>query len=99
MSQYRLHIGHEFIGTLVEDTLDFPWVLGSFHPEHGFERVRPLFDKERQLLREKRLEEWREEWDNLIRTGLILYPMDRNDAPIEDFLIHIEGSRFMLKSP
>lgn len=65
------------------------WQEGTFDPGPGFEAVRPLFDRERELLEAERMEEWEETWDELAE-GRILQPLDGRGT-IGEFLLHIES--------
>ncbi len=63
-------------------------VGGTFEPASGFEAVRPLFDRERELLKADWIDEWGTAGDELAM-GLRLEPLDGR-APITEFLLHIE---------
>lgn len=89
MPDYRIYRGDVLLGTLTRTGSDMPWWLGTFDPEPAFERVRPLFDRERELLEADRVDEWGTTWDELAE-GLRLEPLDGR-APITEFLLHIES--------
>jgi len=65
-----------------------PWWEGTFDPAPGFEAVRPLLDRERELLAADRIEEWCVAWDELAEE-LRLEPLDGRE-PITEFLLHID---------
>jgi hypothetical protein len=65
------------------------WDHGAFDAAPGSEAVRPLFDRERELLEADRIDEWCAAWDELAE-ALRLEPLDGN-GPITEFLLHIEG--------
>jgi hypothetical protein len=89
MPDYRVSRGEVFLGTLTRTGSDMPWWEGTFDPAPGFEAVRPLFDRERELLDADRVDEWGAAWDELAE-GLRLEPLDGR-GPITEFLLHIEG--------
>jgi hypothetical protein len=86
---YRVYRGDEFLGTLTETGLDMPWWEGVFDAAPAFEVVRPLFDRERELLDADRMDEWDAAWDDLAE-GLRLEPLDGSE-PITEFVLHIDG--------
>jgi hypothetical protein len=66
-----------------------PWWEGEFDPTPEFWLVRPLFDRERELLdADEDIDAWTSAWDEL-SAGLVLEPLDDRE-PITDFLLHIE---------
>lgn len=88
MPDYRLHRGDVLLGTLTGTGSDMPWWQGTFKPTDGFDAVRSLFDRERELLNADRMDEWSTVWDEL-GEGLWLEPLDGRE-PITEFLLHIE---------
>jgi hypothetical protein len=86
---YRVYRGDVLLGTLTRTGSDMPWWGGAIDAAPGFEAVRPLFDRERELLDADRMEEWGAAWDELAE-GLRLEPLDGRD-PITEFLLHIEA--------
>ncbi len=87
MPDYRVHRGNVLLGTLTRTGSDWPWWHGTFEPADGFEVVRSLFNRERELLDADR-DEWGVVWDELAQ-GLRLEPLDGRE-PITEFLLHIE---------
>jgi hypothetical protein len=89
MADYRVYRGDRLLGTLTRTGMDMPWWEGTFDPVPGFEAVRPLFDRERELLEADRIDEWGAAWDELAE-GLRLEPLDGR-APIIEFLLQSEA--------
>jgi hypothetical protein len=89
---YRLYRSDVLIGTLTGTDDDFPWHYGTCDPAPAFELVRPLFDRELELLNADRMDEWEVAWEAVAALGLRLEPVAAG-ADIEEFLLHIEGSR------
>jgi hypothetical protein len=85
---YRVYRGDVLLGTLTRTGADWPWWEGTFDGAPGFEAVRPLFDRERELLEADRMDEWGAAWEELAE-GLRLEPLDGR-GPITEFLLHIE---------
>lgn len=77
------------LGTLTRTGSDMPWWEGTFDAAPGFAVVRPLFDRERELLDADRMDDWETVWDELAE-GLRLEPLDDRE-PITEFLLHIES--------
>lgn len=65
MADYRAYRGDQLLGTLTRTGLEMPWWEGIFDPTPSFEAVRPLFDRERELLNADRMDEWDAAWDEL----------------------------------
>lgn len=90
MPHYRVLKHGELLGTLTRIGGDFPWYAGIFVPAPGFEPLRHLFDRERELLEaDTDPDAWAAAWDEL-EVGLVLEPTDGRD-PITEFLLHIDG--------
>jgi hypothetical protein len=76
---------------------DFPWFSGTFRPSREFEAVRPLFERELELLRANEnddsasWDDWEEVHDELHDPGLRLTAPDSNYTA-DDILIHINGA-------
>ncbi len=88
MPDYRVVRDGMLLGTLTCTGSDMPWWEGEFEPAPGFESVRPLFDRERELLEADDMDAWGRAWDELA-VGLVLEPLDGRE-PITEFLLHIE---------
>jgi hypothetical protein len=89
LPEYRVYRGDVLLGTLTETGSDISRWERGFDAAPGFEAVRPLFDRERELLDADRMEKWGEAWDELAE-GLRLEPLDGRD-PITGFLLHIDA--------
>jgi len=92
MPDLRLCRGDVLLGTLTSTDDDFPWHHGTFDPAPAFEEVRPLFDRERELLDAERFDEWEAAWEAVVALGLRL-ELTATGATIDEFLLHIEGNR------
>ena len=66
-----------------------PWYEGIFDPVPEFASVRPLFDRERELLEADDIDAWCRAWDELA-DKMVLEPLDGREA-ITEFLLHIEA--------
>src|SRR5688500_13083229 len=78
------------LGTLTRTGSDMPWWQGEFDPAPGFESIRPMFDRERELLEaDEDMDAWGLAWDELA-VGMVLEPLDGR-ATITEFLLHIEA--------
>ena len=91
MPDYRVYRGTVLLGTLTRTGTDMPWFEGTFRAAPGFKAVRPMFDRERELLDADRMDEWQEAYDELAE-GLRLEPLDGRE-PITEFLLHIDGQQ------
>jgi hypothetical protein len=89
MPDYLVYRGETQLGSLTRIEGDLPWHRGTFAPTAAFMEVRPLFDRERELLDADRIEEWGKVWDEIAAPGLRLMPLDGRE-PITEFLLHIE---------
>lgn len=90
MPDYRVVRNGVLIGTLTRTGSDTPWWQGEFDPALGFESIRPLFDRERELLEaDEDMDAWGLAWDELA-VGMVLEPLDGR-ATITEFLLHIEA--------
>jgi hypothetical protein len=89
LADYRVYRGDQLLGTLTRTGGEMFWDEGDFDPAPGFETVRSLFNRERELLEADRIDEWCAAWDELAE-GLRLEPVDGRGA-ITEFLLHIEG--------
>lgn len=90
MPDYRVVRNGVLLGTLTRTGSDPPWWEGDFEPAPGFELIRPLFDRERELLdADDNMDAWGLAYDELAN-GLVLEPLDGRD-PITEFLLHIEA--------
>jgi hypothetical protein len=90
MPDYRVIRNGVLLGTLTRIGSDMPWWEGDFDPTPGFESVRPLFERERELLdADEDIDAWGRAWEEL-SVGLVLEPLDGR-KPITEFLLHIDG--------
>ena len=95
----RFYRGATLLGTIVLDPAhyDFPWFAGIFTPAEDFEAVRPLFDKERELLHNGSGNDpypnaWDVAWEVISQPGLRILSADGTEFT-SDPLIHIEGNK------
>jgi len=95
----RLYRGDTLIGIIDLDPAnhDFPWFAGIFQPVDDFEIVRPLFDRELELLNNTSNEDSEMDardaaWEAISQPGLRIVSADGNEFT-KDPLIHIEGTK------
>ena len=89
MPDYYVYRGDVLLGILTRTGSDMPWWEGAFDAAPGFEVVRPLFNRERELWDVDRIEEWGAAWDELV-AGVRLEPLVGRDS-IAEFLLHIDA--------
>ena len=90
MPDYRVVRNGMLLGTLTRTGSDMPWWEGDFAPAPGFDSVRPMFDRERELLdSDDDMDAWGRAWEELA-VGMVLVPLDGR-PPITEFLLHING--------
>lgn len=86
---WRLYQGEVLLGTL-KVWREMPWLSGKFHPTPAFEPLRPLFQREIDLLNAEEHEAWEEAYDAIDALGLSLWAPDA-EAPVREFLLHVDG--------
>lgn len=74
-------------GSLTRTSSDMPWFEGTFEAADGFEAIRSLFDRERELFNADLMDAWDALWCELAQ-GLRLEPLDGGE-PLTEFLLHI----------
>ncbi|RJL35965.1 hypothetical protein [Bailinhaonella thermotolerans] len=88
---WRVVRGDEVCGEITIDGVDMPWVRGSFVAGPGFAGVKPLFDRELELL--ERLDEdpeaWEAAYDRVADAVRLVSPR----GPVADFLLHVRDGR------
>jgi hypothetical protein len=90
MADYRVVRNGVLLGALTQTGSDMPWWEGTFEPAAGFESIRPMFEKERELLeKDEDMDAWGRAWEELA-VGMVLEPLDGRE-PITEFLLHIDG--------
>jgi len=84
----------ELVGTIVVDGFDFPWLSGQFDARPHFESLRPLFDREAELLNgtpDFDVDAWEAAYAPITEAGVRLVgPPGKN---VTGFILHIEGDR------
>jgi hypothetical protein len=89
VADHRVVRNGVLLGTLTRTGSDMPWWEGEFGPAPGFESIRPLFDRERELLEaDEDMDAWGRAYEELA-VGLFLEPLDGRE-PITEFLLHID---------
>lgn len=91
MPDYQLIRDGQALATLTRTGSDFPWHEGAYVATDAFEAVRPLFDRERALLEQDRMDEWERAWEEIEALGLVLRPLDGRPDIVE-FLIHFDDA-------
>ncbi|MET7641485.1 hypothetical protein [Streptomyces sp. NPDC005438] len=86
---WRLVRGTRPLGEIEVREVDFPWLVGRFTPDAGFEEVRSLFEAELSLLEEGEdgTGVWVEAYQRLRDEVTLIAP----DGQRPEFLLHIEG--------
>ena len=101
IGRYKVFRGDVLLGNIQEETLDFPWTLGTFTPTSDFEPVRPLFDalsSSSSLQGRERMREFELAWCRIATPDLRLVPDEPGEPTITEFILHINGNRFQLRS-
>ena len=88
-SNWKLTKKAETLGYLELSDIDQPWFMCSFKPTELFSQVADLFEKELKI---EDPEEWEILYKQIIDLGLLLEPTNETEAPIKEFLLHIEGN-------
>jgi hypothetical protein len=88
----ELYRGDQLLGTLTHTTSDMFWHDGTFDATAAFEQVRPMFDRERELLEADRMDEWEGAWREIAALGLRLVTV-AGRPEITEFLLHVDGSQ------
>jgi hypothetical protein len=92
ISRFKLLRGGVFLGEIEHTEDDFPNHIGIFTPEEAFDEFRFLFEEELRLLREGRLDEWRQVRKQIESREIILEPQGPGMS-VKNPLVHIEGER------
>lgn len=100
--RYTLKQGHFILATLVEYTVDFPWVLCHCTVTPAFEAVRPEFEefwREAQVLGKPDGDrQWQEAMRRIRRLKLRLVPMEfRGVLGPSPLLLYIDGDKARFK--
>ena len=90
---FRLFRGDECLGTVIVESLEFPWTVGSFSPEPAYEKLRESFQQAWDFSAEC-------DWDRcdpilavLEKPGLTLRDIDTNE--VRQILgFHCNGAEF-----
>ncbi|WP_199537321.1 hypothetical protein [Spongiactinospora gelatinilytica] len=71
--------------------MDMPWLHGSFVARSAYAKVKPLFDRELELLEQTNddPEAWEAAYDQVANAVRLVSP----HRPVADFLLHIDGDR------
>ena len=89
MPDYQLYRVEQLLGALTRTDGDFPWQYGTFAPTETFEAVRPLFERLLQFLKADRLNQWEEEWQGVVSSGIRLEQV--GNGPIDKFVLQLIG--------
>ncbi len=89
---YLLFRADTLLGVLAQTDSHNDWHHGRFKPSAGFQTVRHLFDRERELYDSNRLDEWASLWEEIAAPGMRLEPVAGGEH-VHEFLIHIEGKQ------
>ena len=93
-SRHTLLQGETELGELVSRSRDQPWLGCTFHPTPAFERVRPLFERELELLEaagatfDKKA--FVEQWQRIFAAGVWIR-VDSTGARVRHFLLHVHA--------
>ncbi|GGL33580.1 hypothetical protein [Planomonospora parontospora] len=83
---WRVLRGRELVGEIIVEDADFPWLRGRFAPGPAFAGVKPLFDRDLELMEEQRWDEWEEVYEEIRKAVRMVAP----SGPVAEFLLHIE---------
>ncbi|GAA2215669.1 hypothetical protein GCM10009850_111370 [Nonomuraea monospora] len=88
---WRVLCGDELCGEIVVGDMDMPWMHGTFVAGPAFAKVKPLFDRELELLEQDDddPEAWEAAYDQVAQAVRLISPR----GPVAEFLLHIEGDR------
>ncbi|MEU5099598.1 hypothetical protein [Streptomyces sp. NPDC020996] len=86
---WQLRRGEQVVGEILIEEGDFPWLSGRFVPAEGFAEVKPLFERELELVEEEDLDEW----DEVVREIGEQLQLVAPAGPVAEFLLHIDGER------
>lgn len=93
--RWELREGEQLIGSITITDQDFPWLHGTFVPEPGFERWKPVFEAEEALMQNLLIEDseegW-ERWERLYEPITTALTLVAPSGPVADFLLHVEGA-------
>jgi hypothetical protein len=92
---WRLHAATDdaLLGRLTVYDRDFPWLSAKFAATPAFEPLRPLFQKEAQLVQaleddDRPANAWSSAYEQVRATVHLLSP---DGAQVPEFLLHIDG--------
>ncbi|WP_449060343.1 hypothetical protein [Planomonospora algeriensis] len=86
---WRVLRGRELVGEILIEDADFPWLSGHFTPGPAFAEVKPLFDRDLELMEEQRWDEWEEVYEEIRKAVSMVAP----SGPVAEFLLHVEEDR------
>ncbi|MCC7103974.1 MAG: hypothetical protein IT307_02410 [Chloroflexi bacterium] len=87
---WRLCLDNAVLGRLMRRDTDRPWTNCDFEPTDAFERVKPAFDEELQLLNAGWMDDWEEAYERIAALGMTLEDENTGEK-ITEFLLHIDG--------
>ncbi len=94
LRHHTLMQGETELGELVSRFRDQPWLECTFHASPAFERVRPLFDRELQLLEHAGAafdkKAFVEQWQRIFAAGVWIR-VDSTGARVRHFLLHVHA--------
>jgi hypothetical protein len=82
--------GETILGTLEDDGSDFPWFYCIFKATEAYQDIKPLFDRELELIEMEDWEQFEQIYQQIRDLGLCLVEKD-GETVVTDFLLHIEG--------
>jgi hypothetical protein len=77
------------MGELELTNTNQPWFHSRFSPTASFAALKPLFDKEYELLAEENFDEWEAFYEQIIEKCLLLVH-EPSGVRIEEFLLHVK---------
>ncbi|GGT08776.1 hypothetical protein GCM10010156_77130 [Planobispora rosea] len=83
---WRVLHGRELAGEITIEEADFPWLVGRFTPGPAFAAVKPLFDRDLELMESQDWSEWEEAYAAIRKEVSLVAP----SGPAAEFLLHIE---------
>ncbi len=88
--------GDTQVARLEQLGVDMPWFLCSFKPTQAFDAVRPLFAQQERAIAEDDWDAAERVWSEMFER-MRLVPDDPSEAPINEFLIRLNGDEARLR--
>jgi hypothetical protein len=80
------------VGEILIEEADFPWLSGRFTAGPAFAALRPLFERELELMELDDDRHWAE-WDKVYDEIREAVSLSSPSGPVPEFLLHIRGDR------